>query len=61
MRPFRYERARDVPGAVGMLGAAPNGAFLAGGTNLVDHMRLGIATPDLLVDVRRIPPTGSRS
>ena len=54
MRPFRYERARDVPGAVGMLGAAPNGAFLAGGTNLVDHMRLGIATPDLLVDVRRI-------
>jgi xanthine dehydrogenase YagS FAD-binding subunit len=54
MRPFRYERARDVPGAVAMLAAAPDGAFLAGGTNLVDHMRLGVATPDLLVDVRRL-------
>jgi xanthine dehydrogenase YagS FAD-binding subunit len=54
MRPFRYERADDVPGAVAMLAGAPNGAFLAGGTNLVDHMRLGVATPDVLVDVRRL-------
>jgi xanthine dehydrogenase YagS FAD-binding subunit len=54
MNPFRYERAVDIPGAVAMLAAAPNGVFLAGGTNLVDHMRLGIATPDLLVDVRRV-------
>jgi xanthine dehydrogenase YagS FAD-binding subunit len=30
------------------------GAFLAGGTNLVDHLRLGIAAPDLLVDVRQL-------
>jgi xanthine dehydrogenase YagS FAD-binding subunit len=54
MRPFRYERPTDVPGAVAMLAAAPNGAFLAGGTNLVDHMRLGIAAPDVLIDVRRL-------
>jgi len=54
MRPFRYERAGDVSGAVAMLAAAPHGAFLAGGTNLVDLMRLGVATPDLLVDVRRL-------
>jgi xanthine dehydrogenase YagS FAD-binding subunit len=39
---------------VTMLAAAANGAFLAGGTNLVDHMRLGVANPDLLVDVRRL-------
>jgi xanthine dehydrogenase YagS FAD-binding subunit len=52
MRPFRYERPTDVSAAVTMLVDAPNGAFLAGGTNLVDHMRLGVATPDLLVDVR---------
>src|SRR6185295_11610497 len=44
----------DVSGAVAMLAAAPHGAFLAGGTNLVDLMRLGVATPDLLVDVRRL-------
>ena len=52
MRPFRYERPTDISDAVAMLVGAPNGAFLAAGTNLVDHMRLGIATPDLLVDVR---------
>ena len=54
MRPFRYERATDVSNAVSTLAAAPNGAYLAAGTNLVDHMRLGIATPDLLVDVRQL-------
>jgi xanthine dehydrogenase YagS FAD-binding subunit len=54
MRPFRYERPTDASAAVTMLVDAPNGAFLAGGTNLVDHMRLGVATPDLLVDVRRL-------
>jgi len=54
MRPFRYERVDDVPAAIALLAEAPQGAFLAGGTNLVDHMRLGIATPDLLVDVRRL-------
>jgi xanthine dehydrogenase YagS FAD-binding subunit len=54
VRPFRYERADDVSGAVATLTASPNGSFLAGGTNLVDHMRLGIATPDVLVDVRQL-------
>jgi xanthine dehydrogenase YagS FAD-binding subunit len=29
--------------------------FLAGGTNLVDLMKLGVATPDALVDVTRLP------
>jgi xanthine dehydrogenase YagS FAD-binding subunit len=54
MKPFDYERAGDVSGAVTMLARAPHGAFLAGGTNLVDLMRLEVATPDLLVDVRRL-------
>ncbi len=54
MRPFAYQRPGDVAGAVAMLAQAPNGTFLAGGTNLVDLMRLGVATPDVLVDVRRL-------
>ena len=54
MRPFRYERATDIAAAVAMLAREPNAAYLAGGTNLVDHMRLGIATPDLLIDVRQL-------
>ena len=55
MNPFRYERASDAASAVALLAQAPNGAFLAGGTNLVDHMKLGVAQPDLLVDVTRLP------
>jgi len=55
MNPFRYERASDARSAVAMLAAAPAGAFLGGGTNLVDLMKLGVATPELLVDVARLP------
>jgi xanthine dehydrogenase YagS FAD-binding subunit len=54
MRPFRYERVTGIAEAVAMLAGEPNAAFLGGGTNLVDHMRLGIATPDLLIDVRQL-------
>jgi xanthine dehydrogenase YagS FAD-binding subunit len=54
VQPFRYERAGGVAEAVTMLADAPRGVFLGGGTNLVDLMRLGVARPELLVDVRRL-------
>jgi xanthine dehydrogenase YagS FAD-binding subunit len=55
MTPFRYERAADAQAAIAALATAPNGAFLGGGTNLVDHLRLGVAHPDLLVDITQLP------
>jgi xanthine dehydrogenase YagS FAD-binding subunit len=55
MNPFRYERATDAASAVALLAQAPTAAFLGGGTNLVDLMKLGVAQPDLLVDVSRLP------
>jgi xanthine dehydrogenase YagS FAD-binding subunit len=55
MNPFRYERASDASTAVAMLAQTPTGAFLGGGTNLVDHLKLGVAQPELLVDVARLP------
>ncbi len=55
MNPFRYERASDASTAVGMLGQASGGAFLGGGTNLVDLMKLGVAQPQLLIDVSHLP------
>jgi xanthine dehydrogenase YagS FAD-binding subunit len=55
MNPFRYERASDAPSAVALLAKNPNGAFLGGGTNLVDHMKLGVAQPEILVDVTHLP------
>jgi xanthine dehydrogenase YagS FAD-binding subunit len=55
MNPFRYERARDASSAVALLAQAPDGVFLAGGTNLVDHMKLGVRQPDLLIDITQLP------
>jgi xanthine dehydrogenase YagS FAD-binding subunit len=54
MRAFDYHLAESPADAVATLTAHPDAAYLAGGTNLVDHMKLGVATPDLLVDVSRL-------
>lgn len=55
MKPFEYRRARDVDDAVATVSARDDAAFLAGGTNLVDHMKLGVADPELLVDITELP------
>ncbi|HEX6556730.1 MAG TPA: xanthine dehydrogenase family protein subunit M [Ktedonobacteraceae bacterium] len=55
MNPFRYERASDASTAVAMLAQAPEGTFLGGGTNLVDLMKLGVAKPELLIDISHLP------
>ncbi len=55
MKPFRYERADDERSAVAVLAGTPGARLLGGGTNLVDLMRLGVETPDVLVDVTRLP------
>jgi xanthine dehydrogenase YagS FAD-binding subunit len=34
-----------------MVAGDPGASFLAGGSNLVDHLKLGVASPGLLVDV----------
>ena len=53
MKTFEYARAADVAAAVEL--GSSGGQFLAGGTNLVDLMKLGVATPDLLVDITKLP------
>jgi xanthine dehydrogenase YagS FAD-binding subunit len=55
VRAFEFERAADAQSAVALVADRPDAAFLGGGTNLVDHMKLGIAAPQLLVDVTRLP------
>ncbi len=56
MREFAYERPADAATAVA---AGGDGAtYLAGGTNLVDLMKLGVATPARLVDVTRVLDAG---
>jgi xanthine dehydrogenase YagS FAD-binding subunit len=53
VRAFRYEQAVDTWDAVSKF--RPGTAYLGGGTNLVDLMRLGVAEPDHIVDVSRLP------
>ncbi len=55
MRPFTYERASDATAAAKAAAENPDARFLAGGTNLLDLMKLGIERPTHLIDVSRLP------
>jgi xanthine dehydrogenase YagS FAD-binding subunit len=55
VRPFDYLRATDAASAVATVAGRPGALFLGGGTNLVDHMKLGVRSPDLVVDVTGLP------
>jgi xanthine dehydrogenase YagS FAD-binding subunit len=55
VRPLRYELAASPAAAVASIAAERDAAFLGGGTNLVDLMKLGVQSPALLVDVSRLP------
>ncbi len=54
MKTFDYVRAISVPDAVAA-GSLPGAAYLAGGTNLMDLMKDGVARPDRVVDITRLP------
>ncbi|MFO1399088.1 MAG: xanthine dehydrogenase family protein subunit M [Burkholderiales bacterium] len=51
MRPFTYERARTPAEAAAAAARTPGARYIAGGTNLLDLMKLEIETPAHLVDV----------
>lgn len=53
---MRYEAPETLDAALGLLAGAGGAArLLAGGTDLLVHMRAGRVAPTLLVDVKRIP------
>jgi len=56
VKPFGYVVAQDPAAAIALVTGRPGAAFLGGGTNLVDLMKLGVAAPDLLVDVTGLLP-----
>jgi len=57
MKPFHYERATGVASACASA-AEPATRFIAGGTNLLDLMKLQIETPSHLVDINALPLRG---
>ena len=54
MKPFTYVRPADTRAAIAAAGSAGS-SFLAGGTTLIDLMRLEVMTPSAVVDVGRLP------
>ncbi|HWA61507.1 MAG TPA: xanthine dehydrogenase family protein subunit M [Caulobacteraceae bacterium] len=55
MRPFSYQRPGTPVEAAAAAAERPEARFLAGGTNLLDLMKLGIERPAHLIDVGRLP------
>jgi xanthine dehydrogenase YagS FAD-binding subunit len=54
MKSFSYDRADSAAGAAATA-AKPGAKIVAGGTNLLDLMKLQIETPTQLVDISRLP------
>jgi xanthine dehydrogenase YagS FAD-binding subunit len=54
MRAFTYERATSPADSFRAVARAPGARFIAGGTNLLDLMKLEIEAPTHLVDVSRV-------
>jgi xanthine dehydrogenase YagS FAD-binding subunit len=53
MQAFQYKRADDVAGATSAV--VPDSKFVAGGTTLIDLMKLNVETPKTLIDINRVP------
>ena len=51
MRPFTYQRAQSPAEAAAVAARIPGAKFIAGGTNLLDLMKLEIEAPAHLIDV----------
>ncbi|MFC0252206.1 FAD binding domain-containing protein [Massilia consociata] len=54
MKAFTYQRARTPAEAAAAVAQTPGARFIAGGTNLLDLMKLEIETPPHLVDVNHL-------
>jgi xanthine dehydrogenase YagS FAD-binding subunit len=54
MELFAYVRADGPAGAVRQAAADPHAAFVAGGTNIIDFMKLNVVNPSRLVDINHV-------
>jgi xanthine dehydrogenase YagS FAD-binding subunit len=52
---FEYARASNIADAVSLMAASPGAKFIAGGTNLVDLMKMHVERPAKLIDVSKLP------
>jgi len=52
---FEYVRATDVADAVRQMAGDPRAKFVAGGTNLIDLMKMDVEQPTRVIDITRLP------
>jgi xanthine dehydrogenase YagS FAD-binding subunit len=52
---FQYSRANSVAEAVRLMADSSGAKFIAGGTNLVDLMKMHVERPTKLIDVSKLP------
>src|SRR5260370_42365166 len=52
---FQYARANNVAEAVHLIGRDPNAKVIAGGTNLIDLMKMDVEQPTTIIDITRLP------
>ena len=55
MEPFTLKQVSDLPGAIQAAGATAGTKYIAGGTNLVDLMKMNVETPPALVNINSLP------
>lgn len=55
MHPFQYTQLQSAAASLEAVAADPRAVFYAGGTTLIDLMKLDVIVPTALVDVNRLP------
>jgi xanthine dehydrogenase YagS FAD-binding subunit len=55
VNPFHYTRAKSAAAAVVAIGATSGSRFVAGGTNILDLMKIDVESPSVLVDINALP------
>lgn len=54
MKQFTYIQVSNPKDAVNAASKETNAQFIAGGTNLIDLMKRGVAAPDILIDINKL-------
>lgn len=55
MKPFAFSKPHSGDEAVQLLGNREDGAYIGGGTSLIDLMKENVLSPSLLVDINALP------
>jgi xanthine dehydrogenase YagS FAD-binding subunit len=58
VNPFRYTKAQSEAAALAALASDRRARFVAGGTNILDLMKIAVEQPPLLVDINALPLRG---